>query len=78
MRNFWLDVILIVLFVAEMSFHFLPKVLHEILGADGRLYLPRCDKSAAVRLADKKNVAEENYFLDDEFRVDNLRGNHFR
>jgi hypothetical protein len=32
MKNFWLDVILIVLFVAEMSFHFLPKVLHEILG----------------------------------------------
>ena len=32
MKNFWIDVILFALFVAEMSFHFLPKILHEILG----------------------------------------------
>lgn len=32
MRNFVLDAILIVMFVAEMSFHFLPKILHEIIG----------------------------------------------
>ena len=32
MKNFWLDVILIALFVAELSFHYLPKVLHEIFG----------------------------------------------
>lgn len=32
MRNFLLDVILLVLFVAEMSFHHLPKILHEIFG----------------------------------------------
>lgn len=32
MRNFLVDVILIALFVAELSFHHLPKVLHEILG----------------------------------------------
>ena len=32
MKNFWLDVILIVLFVAEMCFQMLPKILHEILG----------------------------------------------
>ena len=32
MRNVLTDIILIVLFVAEMSFLFLPKVLHEILG----------------------------------------------
>lgn len=32
MKNFWLDVALIALFVAELSFHHLPKVLHEILG----------------------------------------------
>ena len=32
MRNFLLDAILFVFFVAELSFYFLPKVLHEILG----------------------------------------------
>ena len=32
MKNFWLDVILIALFVAELSFRHLPKILHEILG----------------------------------------------
>ena len=32
MRNVLLDGILIALFVAEMSFQFLPKVLHEIFG----------------------------------------------
>lgn len=32
MKNFWIDIILFALFVAEMSFHFLPKILHEILG----------------------------------------------
>lgn len=32
MKNFWLDVALIALFVAELSFQHLPKVLHEILG----------------------------------------------
>ena len=32
MKKFLLDVILIVLFVAELSFHHLPKILHEILG----------------------------------------------
>ena len=32
MRNFLIDAILFALFVAEMSFHFLPKILHEILG----------------------------------------------
>ena len=32
MRNFLLEIILFALFVAELSFHFLPKVLHEILG----------------------------------------------
>ena len=32
MKKFLLDVILFALFVAELSFHYLPKVLHEILG----------------------------------------------
>lgn len=32
MKKFFLDVILLALFVAELSFHHLPKVLHEILG----------------------------------------------
>lgn len=32
MRNVLLDGILFALFVAEMSFQFLPKVLHEIFG----------------------------------------------
>ena len=32
MKRFWLDVILLALFVAELSFHHLPKILHEILG----------------------------------------------
>lgn len=32
MKNFFLDVILFALFVAELSFHHLPKILHEILG----------------------------------------------
>ena len=32
MRNFLVDVILLALFVAELSFHHLPKVLHEVLG----------------------------------------------
>ena len=32
MKKFFLDVILLALFVAEMSFHHLPKILHEILG----------------------------------------------
>ena len=32
MRNILLDAILFVLFVAEMSFYHLPKILHEILG----------------------------------------------
>ena len=32
MKKFLLDVILIVLFVAGLSFHHLPKILHEILG----------------------------------------------
>lgn len=32
MKNFLLDGILFALFVAEMCFQFLPKVLHEILG----------------------------------------------
>ena len=32
MRNFLVDLILLALFVAELSFHHLPKVLHEILG----------------------------------------------
>ena len=32
MKNFLLDAILFALFVAELSFHFLPKILHEILG----------------------------------------------
>ena len=32
MKNLWLDAILFVLFAAELSFHFLPKILHEILG----------------------------------------------
>lgn len=32
MRNFWLDTILIALFIAELSFQHLPKILHEILG----------------------------------------------
>ncbi len=32
MRNFFIDAILFVLFVAELSFHFLPKILHEVLG----------------------------------------------
>ena len=32
MKNFWLDVILFALLVAELSFPFLPKILHEILG----------------------------------------------
>ena len=32
MRNFLLDALLFLLFVAELSFHHLPKVLHEILG----------------------------------------------
>lgn len=32
MKNFLLDVILIALFVAEMCFQMLPKILHEILG----------------------------------------------
>lgn len=33
MKNFLLDAILFALFVAELSFHYLPKILHEILGA---------------------------------------------
>ena len=33
MKKFFLDVILLVIFVAELSFHHLPKILHEILGA---------------------------------------------
>ena len=32
MRNLLLDAILLVLFVAELNFHHLPKILHEILG----------------------------------------------
>ena len=32
MRNILLDAILFALFVAELSFHHLPKVLHEVLG----------------------------------------------
>ncbi len=32
MKKFLLDIILFMLFVAELSFHHLPKVLHEILG----------------------------------------------
>lgn len=32
MKKFLLDIILFALFVAEMSFQFLPKILHEILG----------------------------------------------
>ena len=32
MKKFFLDVILLALFVAELSFHHLPKILHEILG----------------------------------------------
>lgn len=32
MRNFFVDVILLALFVAELSFHYLPKILHEVLG----------------------------------------------
>ena len=32
MKRFWLDVILLALFVAELSFYFLPKFLHEVLG----------------------------------------------
>ena len=32
MKNFLLDVILFVLFIAELCFQFLPKILHEILG----------------------------------------------
>ena len=32
MRNILLDAILFLLFVAEMSFYHLPKILHEILG----------------------------------------------
>ena len=32
MKKFLLDVLLLALFVAELSFHHLPKVLHEILG----------------------------------------------
>lgn len=32
MKNLLLDAILFALFVAELSFHFLPKILHEILG----------------------------------------------
>ena len=32
MRNFLVDAILLALFVAEMSFHHLPKILHEVLG----------------------------------------------
>ncbi|MBR2519003.1 MAG: DUF4405 domain-containing protein [Selenomonadaceae bacterium] len=32
MKNFFVDVALFVLFVAEMCFLFLPKILHEILG----------------------------------------------
>ena len=33
MKNFLLDAILFALFVVELSFHYLPKILHEILGA---------------------------------------------
>ena len=32
MRNFLVDAILLALFVAELSFHHLPKILHEVLG----------------------------------------------
>ncbi len=32
MKNFLLDAILFAVFLAELSFHFLPKILHEILG----------------------------------------------
>ena len=32
MKNFLLDAILFALFLAELSFHFLPKILHEIFG----------------------------------------------
>ena len=32
MRNFFVDALLFVLFVAEMCFYHLPKILHEILG----------------------------------------------
>ena len=32
MKNFLLDVILLALFVAELSFHHMPKILHEIFG----------------------------------------------
>ena len=32
MKNFLLDVILFALFVAELCFHHLPKVMHEVLG----------------------------------------------
>ena len=32
MRNILLDAILFALFIAELSFHYLPKILHEIFG----------------------------------------------
>ena len=32
MKKFYLDVILLVMMLAVMNFHFLPKILHEIIG----------------------------------------------
>ena len=32
MKRFYLDVMLLVLFLLVMSFHFIPKILHEVLG----------------------------------------------
>ena len=32
MKRFYLDLALLIMFLAVMSFHFIPKVLHEILG----------------------------------------------
>ena len=32
MKKFYLDVIIFVIFMLTMSFHFIPKILHEILG----------------------------------------------
>ena len=32
MKKFYLDTILLILFMLVMSFHFIPKILHEVLG----------------------------------------------
>ena len=32
MRKFYLDVILLIMFLLVISFHFIPKILHEVLG----------------------------------------------